>query len=402
MQYLYQEDGTPVLDCINNVCHVGHCHPAVVQAGQQQMAVLNTNTRYLHDAILDYAEDLLATFPGKLTRVFFVNSGTEANELALFLARVYTQQEDVISLKVAYHGHSKHLVEIGSYKHDGPGGKGPGDFCHVVDSPDVYRGKHRNEETAGEEYAKDVRDVIKELQQKDKGVSAFIAESILSCGGQIVPPKGYFENVYRYVHEAGGVCIADEVQVGFGRAGSHFWAFELQGVEPDIVTIGKPMGNGHPVAAVITSEKIANAFAKTKFRYFNTYGGNPVSAAVAQAVLDVIRLDGLQVNAKEVGDYILGKLLALKERHPLIGDVRGTGFMLGMELVKDRESLEPARREALELVSQMKRRHILLSVDGSLENVIKFKSPMCFSKENADTLVAQLDEVLGVLEKEEQ
>ncbi|XP_065843549.1 5-phosphohydroxy-L-lysine phospho-lyase-like isoform X2 [Oscarella lobularis] len=398
MQYLYQENGTAVLDCINNVCHVGHCHPDVVLAGQRQMGALNTNSRYLHDAVLDYADDLLTTFPSKLTRMFFVNSGTEANELALWLARVYTKQEDVIALKGGYHGHSKLLIEVGSHKHDQPGGGGPGAFCHVVPSPDVYRGQFKDKDTAGVQYAGTVKDVIDELQQKGKGICAFLAESVPSCGGQIIPPRGYFENVYKHVRDVGGVCIADEVQVGFGRVGSHFWGFEVQGVVPDIVTIGKPMGNGHPVAAVVTTEKIAQAFASRGVSYFNTYGGNPVSATIAQAVLDVIRRENLQEHAHKLGKYLLGELRKLKEKHQLIGDVRGVGLMVGIELVTDRETLEPARKEASAVVSEMKSRNILLSVEGPLENVLKFKPPMCFSEENADLLVSSLDEVLSEFE----
>jgi ethanolamine-phosphate phospho-lyase len=255
-------------------------------------------------------------------------------------------------------------------------------------------------------------------------VSAFIAESIMSCAGQVVPPAGYFKHVYRHVHSAGGVCIADEVQVGFGRAGKHFWAFEAQDVIPDIVTMGKPMGNGHPVSCVITTEEIAQSFADSKIRYFNTFGGNPVSCVIAKAVLDIIVKEQLQENALDVGTYLLDKLKQLKEDHKMIGDVRGMGLMIGIEFVKDRETREPASDEAkaaiawldfapvclsvyvvclcicvsvflMSLLCRMKKQYVILSVDGPHENVLKIKPPMCFTRKNADTVVELLDQFLS-------
>jgi ethanolamine-phosphate phospho-lyase len=295
----------------------------------------------------------------------------------------------------AYHGHSKLLIDISSYKHDAPGGNGPGEFCHVVDCPDVYCGRYQDADTAGELYAGLVKEMVKQVAAEGRGVSAFIAESIMSCAGQVVPPAGYFKHVYRHVHSAGGVCIADEVQVGFGRAGKHFWAFEAQDVIPDIVTMGKPMGNGHPVSCVITTEEIAQSFADSKIRYFNTFGGNPVSCVIAKAVLDIIVKEQLQENALDVGTYLLDKLKQLKEDHKMIGDVRGMGLMIGIEFVKDRETREPASDEAKAAIAWMKKQYVILSVDGPHENVLKIKPPMCFTRKNADTVVELLDQFLS-------
>lgn len=292
-QYMYDEEGHQYLDCINNVCHVGHSHPAVVEAGYKQMKELNTNNRYLHDNIVKLAQRLTATFPEKLCHVYMCNSGSEANDLALRLARHYTKGIDVITLDHAYHGHVTSTMDISPYKlktnidgmHPMP------THVHVAPCPDTYRGKYRDNQYHGQDlgkkYADEVKDLIDGVQAKGRQVSCFIAESMQSCGGQIVYPPGYLKRIYSDIHEAGGVCIADEVQVGFGRVGSHFWAFEPQGVVPDIVTMGKPMGNGHPVSAVVTTEEISEAFKQSGMKYFNTFGGNPVSCAVSLAVLDV-------------------------------------------------------------------------------------------------------------------
>ncbi len=347
-QYLYDENGRAYLDVVNNVCHVGHSHPHVVKALAQQAAVLNTNTRYLHPNIVRFAERLLATFPVQpgsdpLEVCFFVCSGSEANELALRLARTYTGQEDMIAVDGAYHGNTAALIDISPYKHDGPGGSGAPPHVHTVRMPDPYRGAYKGYGSqAGAQYARHVQQAAAGVQEQGRGVAAFICESLLGCGGQIVLPDGYLQEAFRHVRDAGGVCIADEVQVGFGRVGSHFWGFETQGVVPDIVTMGKPIGNGHPLAAVVTTRAIADAFANG-MEYFNTFGGNPVSCAVGSAVLDVIEDEGLQENARRTGARLQEGLARLMDRHPLIGDVRGLGLFIGVELVHDRQTLEPAR-----------------------------------------------------------
>ena len=394
-QHLIDDQGTAYLDMVNNVAHVGHCHPRVVAAGRAQMPVLNTNTRYLHDNIVDFARRLTSTLPETLSVCVFVNSGSEANDLALRMARAHTGRTDTVAVDVAYHGNLNSLVAISPYKFDGPGGRGRPDGTWVAEMPDGYRGRLKyGEPDLGPRYAEDVARQFAAAKEAGRGVAAFIAESILSCGGQIVLPDGYLQAAYTHARAAGAVCIADEVQVGFGRVGSHMWAFETQGVVPDIVTMGKPIGNGHPLGAVVTTPEIAASFANG-MEYFNTFGGNPVSSAIGIAVLDVIRDERLQARARRVGDRMLAGMRALMARHPLIGDVRGLGQFTGFELVRDRATLEPAQAEAKRLVEGMKRRRILLSIDGPLYNVIKIKPPLAFTEADCDRFLAALDEVLA-------
>jgi 4-aminobutyrate aminotransferase-like enzyme/Ser/Thr protein kinase RdoA (MazF antagonist) len=392
-QYLYDSEGRRYLDCINNVAHVGHSHPRVVRAATEQMALLNTNTRYLHEVLVEYVERLAATLPDPLNVVYLVCSGSEANELALRLARAHTGREDVIVIDTAYHGNTNTMVDLSPYKFDGPGGRGCPSYVHKIPMPDVYRGPHRGPE-AGKLYANHIRETLRRIGDQGRGLAAFFGESALSCGGQIILPPGYLKDSYQAVRDVGGVCVADEVQTGFGRAGSHFWMFETQGVIPEIVTMGKPIGNGHPLAAVVTTTKIARSFANG-MEYFNTFGGNPVSCAVGLAVLDVIRDEELQQNALEIGAYLRHGLQQLQEKHALVGDVRGLGLFIGIELVRNRETLEPARIEAAQIVEQMKERGVLLSTDGPFHNVIKIKPPLVFSHADADFLVRELDEVLN-------
>jgi 4-aminobutyrate aminotransferase-like enzyme len=395
MQYLYDETGLAYLDAVNNVPHVGHCHPQVVKAGQQQMAVLNTNTRYLHDNLVRYAQRLCGLLPEPLSVCFFVCSGSEANDLALRLARTYTGQKDVVIVDGAYHGNLTSLIEISPYKFDGPGGSGAPPHVHKVMMPDPYRGPYRRDDPqAGLKYAQHVGQAVSRVRQQGRGVAAFFCESILSCGGQIVLPDHYLKEAYRYVREAGGLCVADEVQVGFGRAGSHFWAFETQEAVPDILTLGKPIGNGHPLAAVITTPAIAAAF-NNGMEYFNTFGGNPVSCAIGLAVLDVIETEQLQANALNVGQRLKAGLEQLMAKYPLIGDVRGLGLFVGVELVLDRATLTPAAAQASYIVERMKEHGILISTDGPLHNVLKIKPPLVFSEENADFFVSTLDKILA-------
>jgi 4-aminobutyrate aminotransferase-like enzyme/Ser/Thr protein kinase RdoA (MazF antagonist) len=393
-QYLYDENGQVYLDAVNNVPHVGHCHPRVVRAAQDQMAVLNTNTRYLHDNLVEYALRLSETLPEPLRVVFFVCSGSEANDLALRLAWTHTGKKDVIVIDGAYHGNLSSLIDVSPYKFDGPGGTGAPPQVHKVLTPDGYRGPYKRfDPEAGIKYARHVQKTAAGIQKRGKGVAAFISESLMGCAGQIVFPDGYLKEAFLHVRKAGGVCIVDEVQVGFGRVGSHFWGFETQGVIPDIVTMGKPMGNGHPLAAVVTTPEIAASF-QTGMEYFNTFGGNPVSCAVGLAVLDVIRDEKLQQNALEVGRYFKAGLENLKSKYPLIGDVRGLGLFLGVELVLDRETLAPATTEASYVVERMKELGILISTDGPFRNVLKIKPPLVFTKANADFFIETLDRIL--------
>lgn len=394
-QYLIDQDGQAYLDGVNNVTHVGHCHPEVVGAGQRQMGVLNTNTRYLHDHIITYSQKLLSKFPEPLGVCFFVCTGSEANELAFRLARTYTGQKDIITVAGAYHGNTNLLVDISPYKHDGPGGRGAPSWVQTVEMPDGYRGPFKGQGSdIGSAYAEDVKKAIDRVTSRDHGVAAFICESVLGCGGQVVLPDNYLKEAFRYVREAGGVCIADEVQVGFGRAGSHFWAFETQDVVPDIVTLGKPIANGHPMAVVVTTPEIAAAF-HNGMEYFNTFGGNPVSCAIGMAVLDVIEKEHLQENAQRVGYRLLKGFEKLKENFPLIGDVRGQGLFIGVELVKNRKTLEPAAEEATYIINRLREHGILISTDGPLHNVLKLKPPMVFSEQNADDVVEVLGKILA-------
>ncbi len=385
MQYLYDETGREYLDAVNNVCHVGHCHPRVVRAAREQMATLNTNTRYLHDNLVRYAERLCATFPEPLSVCYLVCSGSEANDLALRLARAHTKGTEVVVLEGGYHGNTSALIDISPYKFDGPGGTGAPPHVHRVVMPGPARGPHEAER---------VRDAVEESARRSQRIAAFCCEPLLGCGGQIVLPEHYLEAAYGYVREAGGVCIADEVQVGFGRVGTHFWGFETQEVVPDIVTLGKPIGNGHPMGAVVTTPEIAASFANG-MEYFNTFGGNPVSCAVGLAVLDVIEDEGLQSNALTVGTRMKDGLEHLMSKYAVIGAVRGMGLFLGVELVVDRKTREPASTQATEVFEGMKQRGILIGTSGPLDNVLKIKPPMVFTGANADLLVEALDEVLA-------
>ncbi len=392
MQYLYDYTGRKYLDAVNNVPHVGHCHPAIEQAYRLQSGVLTTNTRYLYSVIHNYSERLLARFPDPLNVCFLVNSGSEANDLALRLARNFTGRNDVVILDHAYHGNLSSLIDISPYKHNGPGGQGPPAHVHTSVMPNLYRDGKSDNTIVAREYAGSVRDALQRAENQN-GAAAFIAESIPGCGGQIVLPGGYFQEAYGHARRFGAVCIADEVQVGFGRVGSHFWAFETQDVIPDIVTLGKPMGNGHPLAAVITTREIAEAF-NNGMEYFNTFGGNPVSCAIGNAVLDVIEQDDLQNNAQAVGDRFLSQLNVLKARYPIIGDVRGLGLFIGLELVNDQFTKHPAADQTGYIAERMKQKGILISTDGPLHNVLKIKPPLCFNHDNVEQCISTLELIL--------
>jgi 4-aminobutyrate aminotransferase-like enzyme/Ser/Thr protein kinase RdoA (MazF antagonist) len=397
LQYLYDDQGRTFIDCVNNPSHVGHCHPVVVERMQNQIARLNTNTRYLSDIMIDYARALTATLPPELSVCFFVNSGSEANDLALRIARHVTKREDIIVLDHAYHGTSTLTMDISPYKFDQPAGSGQRPWVHKVSSPDLFRGPYGYPDAeAGKKYAADVQRSIAAMHANGKAPAAFICESLLGVGGQMPLPDGYLSEVYKHVRAAGGICIADEVQVGFGRVGDSFWGFELQKVVPDMVVMGKPIGNGHPLAAVVVTASIAAAF-DNGLEYFNTYGGNPVSMETGLAVLDVIREEEMQKHALAVGNHLIEGLKKLAARYPIIADVRGHGLFVGAELVRDRLTKEPAVPEIDIIVEKMKEKGLLLSTDGPLHNVLKIKPPMPFSLKNADELCAALEEILATL-----
>src|SRR5688572_1563733 len=367
MQYLYDQDGRQYLDGYNNVAHVGHCHPKVVEAGLGQMQVLNTNTRYLHDTIITYAERLTSTLPEPLHVCYFVNSGSEANELALRLARAHTKARDMIVLDHAYHGNTTTLIDLSPYKHDGPGGNGPPSWVHKVPLPDGGRGSTH------------VADAIKNVER----LCGFIAESLPSVAGQIVLPQGYLNEVYEQVRAAGGVCIADEVQTGFGRIGTHFWGFQSYGVVPDVVVLGKPIGNGHPIGAVITTRAIADSF-DNGMEFFSTFGGNTVSCAIGLAVLEVVQDEELQAHALAIGEHLRDGLKTLQQSHDIISAIRGSGLFLGVELAT----------EATRIVNRMRDNHILIGTEGPLHNVLKIRPPMPFSQSDADHFLTTLEKLL--------
>jgi len=388
--YLIDDKGRKYMDMVNNVAHVGHENQKVLKAGKKQMEMLNTNSRYLHDNILKFAKKLLASFPKELSVVHFVNSGSEANELAIRMAKSHTGQKDFIAVEVGYHGNTNACIDISSYKFDGKGGKGAPEHTHIVPLPDTFRGKYRGDH-CGPSYAGHIKEAIKEIYSKNRKPAAFICESIISCGGQIELPKDYLKLAYEYTREAGGICIADEVQVGCGRLGADFWGFQEHNVIPDIVTIGKPLGNGHPLAAVVCTKEIANTFANG-MEYFNTFGGNPVSCAIGNKVLEVIEEENLQQNALENGNYLKEQLKMLQNQFPVIGDVRGQGLFLGFELNdKDKNPLPDAARL---LVNRMKDRGILMSTDGPDNNVLKIKPPIIINRNQIDYFIYHLKIVL--------
>ncbi|WP_239021913.1 aminotransferase class III-fold pyridoxal phosphate-dependent enzyme [Pontimicrobium aquaticum] len=388
--YLMDQFAQKYLDTVNNVAHVGHEHFRVVKAGQDQMALLNTNSRYLHDNINALAKELIETLPPELNVLHFVNSGSEANELAIRMAKVYSGEKDFIVSEFGYHGNTNLCVDISSYKFDGKGGKGAPEYTHIFPIPNTFRGKYRGENTA-DNYAKEVQHCIDNIKSKKRNVAAFIIEPIISCGGQVELPEGFLSKAYSMVRKAGGVCISDEVQTGCGRMGKTFWGFQLHDVVPDIVTIGKPLGNGHPVAAVACTQKVADAFANG-MEYFNTFGGNPVSCAIASEVLRTVKTEQLQQNALEVGEFLKAELKKLSKKFPIIGDVRGQGLFLGIELVDD--SLNPLASQTDYLSNRMKDHGILMSIDGPDHNVLKIKPPIVFSKENAKELLFYLRKIL--------
>ena len=397
--YMRDLDGNLHLDCCNNVASCGHAHPAVVEAGCKELSAVQTNARFLHPTRQRYLKKLLATFPPELNTVYLVNSGSEANDLALRIAREHAtcaRKADVIVLDNAYHGHTQALVDISPYKwYQATNGIDyQGEHCHVAPMPDTYRGKHRGafeDPAVCALYVEEVKDIL----QRTGGVGTFIAESIIGCGGQVVPPPGYLQGCYDAVRAAGGVCIADEVQTGFARSGTHFWAFQRHGVVPDIVTCGKPMGNGYPIAAVICRRELAQSFSATGIEYFNTYGGNSVGCAIAEAVIDTIAAEGLQRHALEVGDYLTESLQRLRT-FSWVGDVRGFGLFQGLEFVLDSAAADPQPHPTLTkfVVDFLRYENVVISRDGPDENVIKVKPPLLFSRANVDTLVGAIEKAL--------
>ena len=391
-QYMFDKYGNSYLDAYNNIPHVGHSHPRVVDAGQKQLAKLNTNTRYLYDQINDYTAHLLNYFPAPLNKVFLVNSGSAATDLALRLARNFTGKNKVAAVEHGYHGNTQAAIDISHYKFSGKGGKGTPKSTLCLPIPDTYRGEFKTSGgSAGVSYA---QAAIQQIRNSKEPLAAFIAEPIVGCGGQVPLAQGYLNEMYAAIRQQGGVCISDEVQTGFGRLGDVFWGFEAQEVVPDIVVLGKPMGNGHPIGAVVTTDEIAQAF-NNGMEFFSSFGGNPVSCAIGQAVLKVMEEEQLQQNAKIVGDYYMQCLSQLQQKYECIGDVRGSGLFIGFEFVKNRLTLEPDTQLAQKVKNELREQFVLVSTDGPFDNVIKSKPPLCFSKKNVDEVIEKLEKILN-------
>ncbi|WP_019573255.1 aspartate aminotransferase family protein [Curvibacter lanceolatus] len=385
---LYDAQGRRYLDAYNNVASVGHAHPRVVQALTQQAAQLNTHTRYLHQGVLDYAERLLGHLPRELGQAMFTCTGSEANDLALRIARAHTGAQGVVITRWAYHGVTTVLAEASPSL--GAGMK-LGAAVRTVAAPDSYREPAAE---LGQRLARDVRAAITDLQAQGLQPAALLVDTVFSSDGLCTDPAGFLQPAVQAMREAGGLFIADEVQPGFGRTGEAFWGFERHGLVPDIVTLGKPMGNGHPVAGLAVRPEVLAAFGR-ECRYFNTFGGNPVSMAVASAVLDVIEQESLQANALAVGQYLREGLQSLAGRHEAVGDVRGAGLFVSVELVNDRASRQADGPLAARVVNGMRRAGVLLSASGPQANCLKIRPPLVFSRANADELVERLDAVLS-------
>jgi len=388
--WLYAADGKRYLDAYNNVASVGHCHPHVVEAIARQAGVLNTHTRYLHEGVLDYAERLLATMPAELGHAMFTCTGSEANDLAMRIARAHTKAEGLIVTRFAYHGVTASIAEaspsLGKFVQ-------LGDAVRTVPAPDSYRIAPGE---LGREFANGVREAIADLKAHGMRPAALMVDTVFSSDGIFTDPPGFMVEAMDAVREAGGLFIADEVQPGLGRTGDAFWGFQRHGVVPDIVTMGKPLGAGHPLAGLAVRPEVLAAFGR-ECRYFNTFGGNPVSMAAGMAVLDVVEREGLMANAQRVGSYLRAQIAKLAERHALIGDVRGAGLFVGVELVTGRQARTPATAETARIVNGLRERQVLLSATGENANTLKIRPPLVFTEAHADLLVETLDQVLAGL-----
>ncbi len=385
--FLYDAEGAPYLDVYNNVPSIGHCHPRVVEAVSRQLGVLNTHTRYLYDSIITYSEQLLATFPAEIGHVMYTCTGSEASDLAMRITRYFTGGTGFVVTANAYHGHTTAVSEVSpSMGRNVPLGVG----TRLVPAPDAYRATG----DVGAKLAADVAAAIADMQRHGIKFAGFIADSIFSSDGIYPGPTGFLKEAIDVVHKAGGLYLADEVQPGFARTGDAMWGFQRHGVVPDLVIMGKPMGNGVPIGAIAVQPHLVEKFGQ-ETRYFNTFGGNPVSIAAAQAVLDVIRDEGLQENSRKVGQEMMTGIQALAQRYPAIGDVRGAGLFVGVEFVKDRASKEPDGALGLKVVNRLRDKRVLISASGVKGNILKIRPPLPFSSENNKQFLRLLDEALS-------
>jgi 4-aminobutyrate aminotransferase-like enzyme/Ser/Thr protein kinase RdoA (MazF antagonist) len=393
--HLFDEWGRPYLDAYNNVPHVGHAHPRIQAVAADQLKRMNSNTRYLHPAQTAFADKVLSKLPEKFEVCFFVNSGTEANELALRLARAHTGAKGMVTPDHGYHGNTNAAVAISAYKFNKPGGIGKADWVELVEVADDYRGSFKRDDAdRARKFADLVDPAIAALQQRGHGIAGFIAETFPSVGGQIIPPKGYLPAVYDKIRAAGGVCIADEVQTGLGRLGDFYFGFEHQGAEPDIVVMGKPIGNGHPLGVLVTTKAIADSF-NNGIEFFSTFGGSTLSCRIGKEVLDIVDDEGLQDNARIMGARLMDGLRALEQKHACVGDVRGMGLFVGVELIN------PDGSEATAICSYVKNRmrdhRILIGSEGPKDNILKIRPPLTIDAEDVDMILACLDSVLEEL-----
>lgn len=387
-QYMYDAAGNTYLDAYNNIMQVGHCHPSVVIAGQRTMARLNTNTRYIYDDFTRYTTKLLSKFPPQLNKVFLVNSGSAASDLAIRMAKTHTGMKKVMVMEHGYHGNTQNGIDISHYKYNHKGGTGKNADIIEAELPKFFGSGMETEEAVADYYV----NITKELIHKNQGqIAAFIAEPIVGCGGQVPLPKTYLKNMYAEIRNQGGICISDEVQVGFGRLGDYFWGYEMFGVVPDIVILGKPIGNGHPMAAVVTTQNVSDSF-NNGMEFFSSFGGNPVSCAIGEAVLMVLEDENLPERAKITGHYLKNGLKALQNKYPVLADVRGEGLFIGVEILDAYG--KPGTILASNIKNELRLRHILISTDGPFDNVLKIKPPLYFNKENVHQLLQELDKIL--------
>ena len=392
--HLFDESGRPYLDSYNNVPHVGHAHPRIQAVAADQLLRMNSNTRYLHPAQTAFAEKILSKMPSELEVCFFVNSGTEANELALRLARAHSGGKDMITADHGYHGNTTGVIDVSAYKFNAKGGVGQADWVQLVEVADEYRGSYRSDDPdRAHKYAALVDEAIEAIDKKQGKLAGFIAETFPSVGGQIIPPKGYLKEVYQRVRDAGGVCIADEVQTAFGRLGEYYFAFEQQQVVPDIVVMGKPIGNGHPIGVLVTTKAIAASFAQGP-EYFSTFGGSNLSCRIGKEVLDIVDDEGLMENAKLMGGQLLSGLREMQKSHPLIGDVRGYGLFIGLDLVQDQISKEPATSAADYVKNRMREHRILMGTEGPADNILKIRPPLTIEDQDVKMILQVMEDVI--------
>jgi ethanolamine-phosphate phospho-lyase len=391
-QYMYDGQGGAYLDAYNNIPHVGHSHPAIVEAGVKQLRQLNTNTRYLYNSYVDYTENLLSLFPESLDKAMLVNSGSEASDLATRIARTVTGKRGMAVLEWSYHGNTQNGINISSYKFDRKGGKGAQDWILRLPLPKAYKGRH----ATAEDYFIEAKMLIEDFENRGNQLAGFIAEPISGCGGQVPLIDGYLDLLVPYLKQKGILVIMDEVQTGFGRLGQWFWGFEMHHTLPDMVVLGKPIANGHPMGAVVTSAAITDAF-DNGMEFFSSFGGNPVSCAIGNAVIETIRQEGLQQNAFDMGTYWMQQLNGLKEQFPLLGDIRGAGLFIGVECVtgEGKENTLLARQ----MKEGLKDAYVLASTDGPLDNTLKMKPPLCINRENVNRFMEELYSILKKISK---